>query len=70
MKVIGYIFLYILLTGMWYLTISLLGTFFVSYVDIITNPNWFVAYLLIFHWWLVIFSLMEYWNKYIRDLNL
>jgi hypothetical protein len=68
MKVIIYIFAYMALTMVYYLTLSLFGVLFTDYNSIITNPNWFMFYLLFFHWWMVIPSLFEYYNKHIKNL--
>jgi hypothetical protein len=68
MKVIIYIFAYMFLTMAYYLTLSLFGTLFTDYITIITDPNWFVTYIIVFHWWLVILSLNEYYEKYLRNV--
>jgi hypothetical protein len=68
MKVIIYIFLYIFLTGLYFFSLSLFGCLWLPYKEVVTNPNWFITYLLIFHWWLVLFSLMEYYEKYLDNL--
>lgn len=76
MKVIVFILLYIGLTVGYYLLLSTIGLMFFDtdgthlyYSDIIGNQSWFMGYLVLIHWWLVILSLSEYYNKYIRDLN-
>ena len=68
MKVIIYILLYISLTVGYYFLLSTIGCIFgVKFSEIISNPNWFVIYMVGFHWWLVIFSLFEYHYKYIKN---
>ena len=70
MKVIIYIFLYIILTMIYYFAFSLIGLLFnKSYWEIISNPNWFTVYLVTTHWWLVILSLHEYYCKYLKDIE-
>jgi hypothetical protein len=68
MKVIIYIFIYLTLTAAYYLALSGFGVFFTDYSNIISNPNWFFTYLFLFHWWLVILSLGEYYNKHLRNI--
>ena len=70
MRVIIFIFLYIILTMVYYFTLSSIGLLFIdNYWEIISNPNWFGFYLVFMHWILVIFSLREYYNKYFKDLD-
>lgn len=68
MKVITYIFLYLILTAVYFLALSLFGVFFTDYKTIISDPVWFTVYLIVFHWWLVLLSLGEYYNKYLRNI--
>lgn len=75
MKTIIYILLYIFLTIGYYLLLSLIGLLFFkengdhfTYVEITGNAFWFVFYLVLFHWWLVMFSLTEYWDKYMSEI--
>lgn len=68
MKVIIYIFSYIFLTGLYFFTISLFGCLWLPFKDVVTNPTWFGVYLLGIHWWLVIPSLFEYYDKNIRNI--
>ena len=77
MKVIGYILLYFILTIGYYLLLSSVGCLFfddtgkhISYKSCIGDITWFIIYLLFFHWWIVIFSLFEYYNKFLKDLKL
>lgn len=64
MKVIIYIFLYLILTAAYYLALSAFGLFFTDYKSIISNPSWFAIYVLVFHWWLAPLSLEEYYKKH------
>jgi hypothetical protein len=68
MKVIIYIFLYIFLTGLYFFSLSLFGCLWFPFKEVVTNANWFILYLVIFHWWLVPFSLMEYYEKHLNNL--
>jgi hypothetical protein len=68
MKVIIYIFLYLILTAAYYLALSAFGLFFTDYSSIISNPNWFITYLVIISWWLVIVSLHEYYEKHLQNI--
>ena len=68
MKVIIYIFLYLILTAAYYLALSAFGLFFTDYKSIISNPNWFVAYFVVVHWGLVIASLHEYYEKHLKNI--
>jgi hypothetical protein len=68
MKVIIYIFLYLILAAAYYLALSAFGLFFTDYKSIISNPNWFITYLFLVHWWLVIVSLYEYYEKHLKNI--
>lgn len=77
MKVIIYILLYIILTVAYYLLLSSIGMLFTNELGVHYTFNqcystigWAIFYFVIIHWWLVILSLMEYYKKYIEDLNL
>lgn len=70
MKTIIYILLYILLTIGYYMLLSSIGILFnYTYNECYSNSTWFMWYLLIFHWWLVILSLKEYYSKYLEDIH-
>ena len=68
MKVITYIFLYITLTMVYFFTLSLIGLLWFNWGEIISNPNWFTIYILLFSWWLPAISLNEYYDKYLKPL--
>jgi len=65
MKVIIYIFLYLILTATYYLALSAFGLFFTDYKSIISDPVWFGTYIMLFHWWLAPLSLDEYYQKHL-----
>lgn len=68
MKMFIYILLYIGLTLLYYVVLCLIGaTFSGSFLTIYKNIPWFTIYLMFIHWWLVIPSLSEYWEKYIVE---
>ena len=69
MKVIIYIFLYIILTMVYFFTLSLIGTLWTDYISVITNIDWFMVYLMVLHWWIVVLSLREYYEKHIKPLQ-
>lgn len=68
MRVIIYILLYMLLTAVYFFTLSLFGSLWLPYEEIITDKGWFAFYFLFFHWWLVILSLNEYYEKYVKNV--
>jgi hypothetical protein len=68
MKVIIYIFLYLILTAAYYLALSAFGLFFTDYSSIISNPIWFGTYLALISWWLVVVSLSEYYEKHLKNI--
>lgn len=69
MKVIILILLYFVLTVGYYLLFSTVGLIFgLSYQECIQDPTWAFIYFLFIHWWLVIISLREYYNKYLKNI--
>jgi hypothetical protein len=69
MRIITYIILYITLSMLYYTILSSIGlTFGHSFKEIYQDKTWFMIYLLFFHWWLVIFSLKEYYDKYLQPI--
>jgi hypothetical protein len=69
MRIITYILLYITLSMLYYTILSSIGlTFGYSFKEIYQDKTWFMIYLLFFHWWLVILSLKEYYDKYLQQI--
>lgn len=67
MKIITYITLYVLLTVYYYLLLSSIGMLFgYTFKECYSNNSWFIIYMILFHWWMVILSLMEYYRKHIE----
>ena len=44
-----------------FLLLSTVGMFFVSYVDVITSSGWLIGYTMFLGWWLAIFPAREYY---------
>lgn len=75
MKVIGYILLYFTLTIGYYFLLSTVGMLFFdsngqhyTFEQIYSDVGWFMIYIVVIHWWLVIPSLFEYYDKYLSNI--
>jgi hypothetical protein len=68
MKVIIYILSYIALTVLYFLILSGIGLLWLPYKEVISNPGWFVIYIMFFHWWMVIPSLFEYYEINVKPV--
>lgn len=62
MKSLILFFIYISTLMIGFLTISLIGLLWAdNYYNVISNPNWFIAYSLFIGWWLAAFPAREYY---------
>jgi hypothetical protein len=65
MKTLTLMAIYIASFILIFLMLSSIGWLFTgSYIDVINNDNWQIAYSLILGWWLAFFPSREYYIKY------
>jgi hypothetical protein len=46
-----------------FFVLSLIGTLWFNYTDVISNNGWFMVYSMFFGWWMSIFPTREYYVK-------
>jgi hypothetical protein len=70
MKTLTLLITYVLSFISMFYIISLLGTIFIPYTEIITDKVWPTVYLVFFGWWLAIFPTRELYLYFKWDLEL
>lgn len=61
MKTIMLIVIYFGAHALFFLILSLFGTLWYSYQDVIQSRDWFIVYTMFLGWWMSIFPAREYY---------